>query len=309
MFKKIAFATSGLPSCEAAARVAFDIANRYDAELYTIHVFGIPHHSFSQRVTDVRTWETVDLHDDYIAGVKKDIEAMYADQVKNTKACTFEITHGIPYTEILRFARKQQIDLIVMGARSEKVGDTHEHREMIIGNTLQGVARASRCPVLVIGRPAASFWGGISNIIFGTDFSKASDSAFAFAHQLAGHFNCSLHLFHALDLSKERNARGLSQETIEDRLKQTRAKIRKKYISQMGDFNDYEVAVWEGTPYVELVKYAREQFADLIVMAHHTKKIRPDSEALGSTIEQVALRSNCPVISVNHPDKIGKPEK
>ncbi|HSO20122.1 MAG TPA: universal stress protein, partial [Desulfosarcina sp.] len=58
-----------------------------------------------------------------------------------------------------------------------------------------------------------------------------------------------------------------------------------------------------GTPYVEILKFAREKQADLIVMAHHTREIDPEQALLGSTVEQVVLRSSCPVTSVNHPDK------
>ena len=59
----------------------------------------------------------------------------------------------------------------------------------------------------------------------------------------------------------------------------------------------------EGTPYVEILKLAREKQGDLIVMAHHTREIDPEKALLGSTVEQVVLRSACPVASVNHPDK------
>jgi nucleotide-binding universal stress UspA family protein len=52
---------------------------------------------------------------------------------------------------------------------------------------------------------------------------------------------------------------------------------------------------------VEIVKYTRENFGDLIVMAHHTKKMNREEAILGSTVEQVVLRSNAPVISFNHP--------
>ena len=48
---------------------------------------------------------------------------------------------------------------------------------------------------------------------------------------------------------------------------------------------------------------AEEEQADLIVMAHHTREIDPELALLGSTVEQVVLRSSCPVASVNHPDK------
>ncbi|MDA8136230.1 MAG: universal stress protein [Desulfobacteraceae bacterium] len=52
------------------------------------------------------------------------------------------------------------------------------------------------------------------------------------------------------------------------------------------------------------MKFARETSGDLIVMAHHTKDIDPEEALLGSTVEQVVLRSACPVASVNRDDKL-----
>ena len=56
---------------------------------------------------------------------------------------------------------------------------------------------------------------------------------------------------------------------------------------------------------MEILKFAREKSADLVVMAHHTREIDPEKALLGSTVEQVVLRSACPVASVNRPDKVG----
>ncbi len=301
MFKKILFATTGTPSCDSAARVAFDMAKRYNAELVTINVFGIPSRSFSQTVTDIRTGDEVDLHDDRLEEIKNELEKTYVQLIKDYTPCETVVTVGIPHTEILRLARKKEIDLIVIGARTSAEENENPVNRHIVGRTLQSVARSARCPVLVIGRTAASFWGGISNIVFGTDFSKASDEAFKFAFNLAQTFNSSLHLFHAIDISADPFEITKNQEVIEDRIRDAREKIRSKYLSKMEGFNDYEIDVWEGIPYVEIVKYARESFADLIVMAHHTKKMDPEKAVLGSTVEQVVLRSNAPVISVNHP--------
>lgn len=313
MFKKILLATSGTPSCDAAARVAFDMAKRYDAEIIVIHVFGVPDRSFSQTVTDIRSGDKVDLNDDSVKEIKSKLIKRYEKQIKDylqvkkakdNKDLAVDVLAGIPHTEILRMARKKDIDLIIMGARTNNEEADAVHHRHIAGRTLQGVARTARCPVLVIGRPAASFWGGISNIVFGTDFSKVSDSAFQFSLKLVKAFDCSLQLFHAVDISSDPFEITKKQETIEDRIREARQKIRTRYIRKMEDFTNYEVDVWEGTPYVEIVKYAREKFADLIVLAHHTKKIDPNSAVMGTTLEQVVLRSNCPVISVNHPDKI-----
>ena len=75
------------------------------------------------------------------------------------------------------------------------------YKKSIVGSTLQKVAKSVSCPMLVVNRPAASFWGGLSKVVFGTDFSKASDAAFKFALKLVEAFDCELHIFHALDIS------------------------------------------------------------------------------------------------------------
>ncbi|MDF1591548.1 MAG: universal stress protein [Desulfobacterales bacterium] len=304
MFKKILFATTASPSCDHAARVAFDMAKRYGSELTVFHVLGIPSRGFSQFVKDVRTGETVSYNDDYLEWVKEEIKNTYAKQLKMHENCTIEALTGIPHTEILRAARKEDADLIVMGSttREENEG-TYTYRN-IAGSTLQTVTKAARCPVLVIGRPAASFWGGFSDIVFGTDFSRAADSAFMFAYKVAKTLGCKLHLFHACDISGVHAGKLLEQYEIEDNLRIAREKIRKMYVPRMKGFDDYEIDVWEGIPYVEIVKYTRERSADLIVMAHHTREPSPEKALLGSTLEQVVLRATCPVASVNRPDKV-----
>ena len=304
MFKKILFATTASPSCDHAARVAFDMAKRYDAEICVFHVLGIPTRGFSQTVKDVRTGELVGYDDDYLDWVKEEMKNTYADQLKMPVKCAIEALAGIPHTEILRAARKRDVDIIVMGSTTrEEDEETYSYRN-IAGSTLQAVAKAARCPVLIIGRPAASFWGGFSNIVFGTDFSKAADSAFMLAYKLAKTLGGALHLFHAFDISGVHSGKTMGQDDIEDNLREARERMKKMYVPGMKGFDDYEIEVWEGIPYVEIVKFAREKYADLIVMAHHTREPSPEKSALGSTVEQVVLRATCPVASVNRPDKV-----
>jgi nucleotide-binding universal stress UspA family protein len=140
----------------------------------------------------------------------------------------------------------------------------------------------------------------MSNIVFGTDFSKASDAAFTFACKLARELNCEMHIFHALDISTMHMGRLLTQDEIESRIRASLRMIRGRYVAKIkDDLNDYSFDVWEGVPYVEIVKYAREKHADLIVMAHHAQKVGETDDRLGSNIEQVIVRAGCPVISVN----------
>jgi len=304
MFKKILFATTASPSCDHAARVAFDMAKRYNSELTVFHVLGIPSRGFSQFVKDVRTGETVSCDDDYLEWVKEEMKNTYAKQLETYEHTTIEALAGVPHTEILRAARKKDTDLIIMGSTTREEDEGTYNYKNTAGSTLQAVTKAARCPVLVIGRPAASFWGGFSNIVFGTDFSRSAESAFLFAYHTAKTLGCKLYLFHALDISGIHAGKMLEQYEIEDQLRDAQEKIRKMYVPKIKEFDNYEIDVWEGIPYVEIVKFAREKYADLIVMAHHTREPSPEKTLLGSTLEQVVLRANCPVASVNRPDKL-----
>lgn len=296
MFKKILFATSATAASDHAARVAFDMAARYNAELCLFHVLGVPTRGYSQVVLDVKTGERVDLDDEYISWVKEDIKSHYTKQLETAKAVEIKVAVGFPHREILREARAAEPDLIIMGGSTSQEA-VSVYQKSIVGSTLQRVAKSARCPILVVNRPAASFWGGMSNIVFGTDFSKASDAAFHFAYTLATTLKCELHLFHALDITSVQMGRVLTQDEIESKIRKSLRRIRGRH--SVEGIENYSIDVWEGIPYVEIVKYAREKHADLIVMAHHTRKMDPEDTRLGSNIEQVIVRAGCPVISIN----------
>lgn len=304
MFKKILFATTASPTCDDAAKVAFDLAKKYESMLYTFHVFGIPSRGASPFITDLRTGEEETYDEDYTAWVAEEMKNTYAEQLKDVTDCQIDCTVGAPAREILRKARKEDVDLIVMGAhaRQEDVGMSRYRH--IVGSTMQKVARSARCPVLIVSRPCNTCFWYFSNILFGADFSKASRSAFKFAYQTAKAIGCKLYLFHAIDITSMRFGETPDQEEIERSVQAAREKLDKFYVSQMKDFDNYEIEIWEGIPHVEILKFAREKSADLIIMAHHTREIDPDKALLGSTVEQVVLRSACPVASVNRPDKV-----
>lgn len=304
MFEKILFATTGTPTCDNAAHVAFDLAKKYKSEMYVFHTFGRPSRSFSPLVIDSRTGEEEHYDPDYINWVKEELKNTYAKQIEGGPVCHIETMAGIPHTEILRMARKWDVDLIVMGAHSRQEEPGATRYRSVVGSTMQKVSKGARCPVLIVSRPCTTCLWYFSNIIFGTDFSKASNSAFAFAYKLAKEIGAKLWIFHALDLSSVQAGTILEQSEIEAKITEARKKIEKTYLSQITDYDNYEVEIWEGIPYIEILKFSRDKNGDLIVMAHHTRDIDPEEAVLGSTVEQVVLRASCPVASVNRPHKV-----
>ena len=304
MFKKILFATTASPTCDNAAKVAFDLELKWDAKLIVFHVLGIPSRGYSPFVTDVRTGEIMEPDPDYIEWVKEEMKNTYDKLLADSENSEIAAAVGVPYREILRKARKENVDLIIMGAhtRQEDVGATRYRN--IVGSTMQKVAKSARCPVVIINRPCTTCWKLFSNIVFGTDFSKAADYAYQWAYNLAKEVGAKLHLFHACDINTSAAGVVMGQDEIENRIQEAKAKMEARYISKMNGYDNYDLEVREGIPYIEILKLAREKTGDLIVMAHHTREIDPEKAALGSTVEQVVLRSACPVASVNHPDKV-----
>jgi nucleotide-binding universal stress UspA family protein len=64
---------------------------------------------------------------------------------------------------------------------------------------------------------------------------------------------------------------------------------------------EYEIAF--GKPFVEIVKRARKDNADLIVMATHGRGAISHI-LLGSTTEKVVRKAPCPVLTVKHPKQL-----
>jgi nucleotide-binding universal stress UspA family protein len=300
MFEKILFATSATEVCDHAARVAFDMAARYGARITIFHVLGVPTRGFSQVVLDVKTGEQVAIDDEYIAWVKEEIRTYYAKQLETAGEWEIKVAIGFPHREILRVARSDNPDLIVMGGSAGEEDAVAVYRKSMVGSSVQRVAKATHLPLLVVNRPAASFWGGMSRIVFGTDFSKSSDSAFAFACKLARNLKAELHIFHALDITSLQLGKTMSQDQIESNIREALRRIYGRYIKGgIEGVEQYAYDVWEGIPFIEIVKYARENHADLIVMAHHTRKADAEDTRLGSNIEQVIVRAGCPVVSIH----------
>ncbi len=227
------FATSGSPVCDSPAKIAFDLAEREDAELLLFHVLGVPSRGFSVEVTDVRTGEKEDWVKITKPGFAKSSANTYDNQLKlygeKTRIMT---TVGVPSTEILRLARKEGTDMIVMGANTRPEEGGGRYRA-IMGNTMMTVAKRARCPVLIVNRPCNTCWNLFSSIVYCTDFSKAADHAFSFALKAAKDIGCPLHIFHAVNIASGELGGKPTQASIEAEIASAKKKIEEKYLSQV----------------------------------------------------------------------------
>jgi nucleotide-binding universal stress UspA family protein len=288
MFKKILFATSATKACDPAARVAFNITSLYKAHVTVFHVLE----ELNQGISAGEGGKTS------MAEIKKRIENDYADQLPKAQSHDMKIVAGDPCEQILGEIVREKPDLLVMGV-STGGGASLENEVESAGSTFQTVVKSAECPVLIVNRAAASFWGSFSNVVFATDFSKLSDMAFGFACQMAKNASCELHIFHAQNISLTPGSKNFDQDAIEERIREKLRFSRKKYVQKMEGIKNYSIEVWEGKPYIEIVKYAREKYADLIIMAQDSQNPGSQTDELGSNIKQVILRAGCPVLCIN----------
>jgi nucleotide-binding universal stress UspA family protein len=139
----------------------------------------------------------------------------------------------------------------------------------------------------------------IKKILIGTDFSDASDAAFATAIDLAKLLGATLDIVHVLDLALEAFPFGLAyyekqQEEVDawvDRALVERAeRARAAGVVCQTDALD-------GHPAAEIVRHAKKTGADLVVVGTHGRT-GIAHVLLGSVAERVLQRSVCPVLAI-----------
>ena len=131
-------------SSEAIERAA-DMACRYGATLELLHVFNPVAYAMaeSQRVPDGEQVESaLDEFRRKLVEAQEDAGAAGAPRVTAT------LLEGGVFESILRFARENGHDLIVMGTHGRS-GLPH----MVIGSIAARVVRTSSCPVLTVRAP------------------------------------------------------------------------------------------------------------------------------------------------------------
>ena len=89
------FATNASPACDAAAKVAFELAEKYESELVVFHVFGEPSHGSGAFVTDYVTGEKESAGPDYTDWVKEEMINTYDPLIKKHGTPSFETIAGI----------------------------------------------------------------------------------------------------------------------------------------------------------------------------------------------------------------------
>jgi nucleotide-binding universal stress UspA family protein len=84
--------------------------------------------------------------------------------------------------------------------------------------------------------------------------------------------------------------------------RRAREALKEAYENKLGDFDNYQFVVKSGSPDVEIIRYAKENAVDMIVMGV-LGKAEQDRMAHGSTVANVSKYAQCHVIAIRNPAK------
>lgn len=140
MFSKILLATTPADESKGASNVSFALARPSRSKLYIFHAYGLPEEGWSA----IRYL----LPSGKVEEVKKELENYFSPQLSKIENYEVDVVPGIPQDEILRFARKKNVDLIVMGPH--RLAENQPRIWGLTGSTLQKVSLKARCPVMIV---------------------------------------------------------------------------------------------------------------------------------------------------------------
>jgi len=207
-------------------------------------------------------------------------------------ALDFHLRTGTAHAEILRFAKEQRTDLIVMGTHGRR-GVAHA----VMGSVAETVVRTAPCPVLTVRKPPREYV--TPNIVVPTDFGVASDTALSYGRTLAHTFGGRLHLLHVMENYFMRPIVADPHALEAAARRQLGERLTPSDRDTLGAIATLEVS---DHPAAAIVEYANASYIDFIVMGTHG---RQSTERLltGSVAEHVVRTASCPVLTVRHPER------
>ena len=146
----------------------------------------------------------------------------------------------------------------------------------------------------------------LKRILVPTDFSEHSANAMKYACALAEKFSSELHLLHVLqDLVAMVPEPGLAFPPPGDYMNELKTSAEEA-MKKLPDSSSPQTgaivrATRQGPPFLEIIRYAKTNDIDLIVMGTHGRSGLAHM-LMGSVAEKVVRKASCPVLTVR-PDQ------
>lgn len=262
----ILIATDLSKNADFALSRAIEIAKTTKANLTVLHVVQKMHldsvlDKTFKKILPKPLWLATEEYKEQL--IQEKLQALPKENVNIKYAI---ISTGKPALKILQYAKKNKVDLLIMGAHGN-----YSIRDTFVGTTAEYVVKKTKCPVLVVKKTANKAY---KKILLPVDFSTPSKNAFHYSLRLFP--NANLKLLHVGDyqyeelLNKERK-----EDTIpKNKINQIRKailfylenKMKKLINGYKKQLTKYSTSILFGYPAPTILDAVKKFNPDLIVM-------------------------------------------
>ena len=287
------------------SRRAFDqarrLADRHDARLTVLHVLPL----------EAMVPFTDEVPAAWSSGVTAAERARVTSQVARFLGTAATAVHtlavvvrkGLVVPEILDEAHGA--DLLVVGAHGRSGFD-----RLVLGSVTEKLLRKATCPVLTIPAhaPSGAAEPRVTHVLCPVDFSDCSLRALDYAMATAQDGEARLTVLHVLSHDPDdapadiretllTDAR-LTLDDFRERLETlVRARLEAAVPGTVRAYCQVETVLAGGKAHQEILRVARDQGADLIVMGVHGHSAT-ELVFLGSVTQRVVRQAECPVLTM-----------
>jgi len=307
--------------------LAYSIAlcKEFHAKLFLAHIATDVTTSFVHSEIAI---DRVTLQDEYISNAQE----LLGNQVKEmTIEHEIVIRKGDPADEICRLALMADIDLVITATHGKS-----GIKRLLIGSVTEKLMKTLHCPLLVLRSQKhdsihlSDYEIKLKKVLVGCDFSPDSKLAFDYGLSLAQEYQAELYLAHVVKPTEHIELKssdyiniipgdyvhwGTSdyfemqkKETQEnqEKIKALRSRLERQLYfmipEESKNWCNPHTILLAGEPYKELIKYAKEQDIDMIVLGIRGHTLL-EKLLVGSTTDRVIRQSPCPVLAVRPMDE------
>jgi nucleotide-binding universal stress UspA family protein len=280
--KNILFATDFSAAADAALPIAIQIARRYGAKVYGVHVNRFDDYTAAAPNAWAAMAEAVEKETKEDAGRLNEQLQSVEHEVVISEGNTWEVMSNL--------IEQKEIDLVMLGTR----GRTGLGRA-ILGSVAEQILRQSPCPVLTVG-PHVNLWSDeyakMREILYATDLAADTPIAAPYAISLAQENQAHLVLLHVIEDAKAGDL-VKSPELVD--LKER--KLQQLVTEQAGLWCDPTYIVEQGPAAEKILDVAKRRHTDLIVLGARPAKGLATHLNIG-TVHKVVAQATCPVLTV-----------
>jgi nucleotide-binding universal stress UspA family protein len=321
MYGRILVPLDGSPLAEKILPEVVELATLHTSEVILLRV-ALAHTFPGADQTEAQV-RAVEEAEGYLADVR---QRLAAGKIQVSSA----VRYGHAAEEILDHAQSRSVGLIAMSTHGRS-----GLRRWVLGSVAEAVLRAAPVPVLLLraelpasavalsgattpaparavagigderpeaGAPGAELGASyFRHILCPVDFSPHSDRAMAYAGALAQRFGADLTVLHViydpLDITCSHIPHPPLENLRGEMVRDAEHVLQGRVGRTLPLLPRAKSVVVAGPPFKQIIRYAREHRADLIVMG--TQGLSGlDRLIMGSTAERVVRMAPCPVLSI-----------